>query len=108
MAGLALEVSLTWGISSLELRQIMEVGDSAIESIGTRGYQYQYCENMAIPMMDDMRLCPEGACKLIVELQPPAFRMPIARMHPNLVMVSSCLSATILSVASLSSFTLGS
>mmetsp|Transcript_27005 Transcript_27005/g.61969 ORF Transcript_27005/g.61969 Transcript_27005/m.61969 type:complete len:322 (+) Transcript_27005:328-1293(+) len=46
-----------------------------------------------MPTMPDMERCPDLETSWIVILRPPASSNPVARIAPNLAIVSSCLSA---------------
>eukprot|EP00967_Tisochrysis_lutea_P064224 scaffold83119_cov31-Tisochrysis_lutea.AAC.3 len=70
------------------------VGVKASETKSTSGCQNQKCENTPMPTMAGMILLPVRLVSAMVTLRPPASSRPVARIAPNFVMVSSCLSPT--------------
>ena len=92
--GGAFDLKRHLGICRLWLRPMEAVGERARLMKSASGCQNQKWVKTAIPTIAPIILCPDLERREMVMLRPPASRIPVARIAPNLASVSSCLSAT--------------
>mmetsp|Transcript_5402 Transcript_5402/g.14462 ORF Transcript_5402/g.14462 Transcript_5402/m.14462 type:complete len:237 (+) Transcript_5402:150-860(+) len=81
-----------FGILSFSVRPMSAVGTSVKENMWISGNQYHIWVKRQNPIAAPLRSTPELEKREAQELRPPASMMPLARMAPNRVITSSCLS----------------
>mmetsp|Transcript_63232 Transcript_63232/g.137524 ORF Transcript_63232/g.137524 Transcript_63232/m.137524 type:complete len:304 (+) Transcript_63232:793-1704(+) len=93
------------GIFSFSVRPMSAFGVKVKENMWIKGNQYHICVKRQKPIAAPRRSTPDLEKSEAQELRPPASMMPLARIAPNRVIMSSCLSLMTFCKVSRNSFT---